>query len=71
MAKRTPTSREMLIEAGQLLHGDVEWMTKFAGTIGVSKQLMAAIVAGDRPVSAKTVAKVLKALEEEGARAAG
>jgi DNA-binding transcriptional regulator YdaS (Cro superfamily) len=43
-------------------------MTKFALTIGVSKQLVAAMVAGERPVSAKTVSKVLRALEEEVAR---
>ena len=72
MAKtyRPLSSRELLIEAGKLLHGEVEWMSKFAKTIGVSRQLMSAMLGEKptRPVTAETERKVLFALKDEAVR---
>lgn len=70
-AKRKPlTQRDLLIEAGQALHGKVDWMTKFAATIDVSKQLISAMVAEKptRLVSKKTEVKVVGALVVEAER---
>lgn len=54
-----------IISADKAIHGESEWMSKFAVTVGVSKQLMAAIVAGDRPVTANTIRLIAKALRLE------
>lgn len=72
MAKnRKPlTQRELLIEAGKSLHGDVEWMAKFAKTLGVSRQLTSAMLsdAPTRPITAETERKAMFALRDEAGR---
>lgn len=68
--RRFLTQRELLIEAGRALHGDVEWMSKFAKTIGISRQLMSAMLSDDptRPITNATESKVLGALVVESER---
>lgn len=53
-----------IVAAGEILHGDA-WRTRFAVTIGISKQLLAFIATGERPVSDDVDSKVSSAIEKE------
>lgn len=52
---------QRVVDAGKLLHG-VEWMTKFALDVGISKQMMGFIARGRKPVSDNVDALVVAAL---------
>lgn len=65
--KQLSPMAELIVEAGELLHGD-DWRTKFAEEIGISKQLLAFIARGEKVVSEKTRLKVVEALARENER---
>ena len=64
MAKNNAARVARIVAAGEALYGK-RWQSAMARSIGVSKQLMSFIVAGDREVTDEVEDRVVDALGRE------
>jgi plasmid maintenance system antidote protein VapI len=64
MAKTNAACVARIVAAGECLYGK-RWQSAMARSIGISKQLMSFIVAGDRPVTDDVEDQVVEALNRE------
>jgi hypothetical protein len=64
MAKTNAARVARIVAAGEALYGK-RWQTAMAESIGISKQLLNFIVAGDRQVTDKVEDQVVEALSRE------
>jgi hypothetical protein len=67
MANKLNAGARRIVNAGEAIYGG-EWRTKMAASIGISKQLLAFIAKGDRPVTDDVERKVAAALGREADR---